>query len=56
MGSYMITLITFYFILWVIFGGMMYISFIIEILCMHFHNCTGHPAGFRIPAYMVPNI
>ncbi len=56
MSSYMNTLITFYFILWIIFVGMMHISFILEILCMYFYNCAGHPAGFGIPTYVVPNI
>jgi hypothetical protein len=51
----MITLITFYFKLWILFASMMYISFIIEILCMYFHNSPCHPAGFGIPAYMISN-
>jgi len=56
MGSNMIAFITFYFILRVIFVRMMDISFILEIFCMYFYNCTGNPASFRIPTYMVANI
>src|SRR5450631_870987 len=53
MGGNVITLVTFYFILRIFFGGMMRISLMSEILGMYFHNCACHPAGFRIPAYMI---
>jgi len=55
MSRNMITFVAFYFKLRIIFGSMMSISFIVEIFCMYFYNCACHPAGFRIPAYMISN-
>jgi hypothetical protein len=45
--------ITFDFVLWLIFAGMMNVAFVIHILGMHSHDFAPDPASFRIPTDMI---
>lgn len=53
MHGNVVGLAAFDFVLRIFRGGMMGISFVIEILYVNFHNRSGYMAGLRIPGDMV---
>lgn len=53
MSRNVIRFIAFDLILWFFLCGMMCITFIVEVFCMHFDDRTGNPSCFRIPAYFI---
>src|SRR6185437_6925300 len=52
----MIGFIALDFILRLIRAGMVNVAFVGNVTAMHFDNCPTHPAGFRIPTYMIANL
>jgi hypothetical protein len=44
------------FVLWLIPAGMVNVTFVGNVTSMHFDNFSTHPAGFRIPTYMIANL
>jgi len=53
MGGDVIGFVAFDFILWVVFGGMVGIAFIIEIGSVDLDDCSGYFSGFGVPAYFI---
>jgi hypothetical protein len=45
--------IAFDFVLRLLFARVMDVAFIIHIFGVHAHDFAAHPAGFRIPTYMI---
>jgi hypothetical protein len=56
MSRNMISLAAFDLILRIIFCGVMYITFVIEVLAVHFDDRTGDPPCFRVPAYLIADL
>ena len=56
MGGDVIAFIAFYFVLRIVFRGVMYIAFIAKIFAVDGDNSARHPARFGTPAYMIANL
>jgi hypothetical protein len=56
MSRNMVSLAAFDLILRIIFRGVMYITFVVEVLAVHFDDGTGDPPRFRVPAYLIADL
>ena len=44
------------FILRLVRGGMMYVTFVVDVPSVHFGDFPAHSPGFRIPAHVIANL
>src|SRR5262249_60647340 len=49
----MVGLVAFDFVLGLVLAGVVDVSFVIHVLCMHLDDSPADPSGLRVPAYMV---
>jgi hypothetical protein len=40
-------------VLWVVFGRMMRVTFVVHVLCVNFDDPTPDVSGFRVPGHMI---
>src|SRR5450830_1392543 len=46
-------LVTLDFILRLVRGGMVYVTFVVDVTSVHFDDFPAHPSGFRIPTHVI---
>ncbi len=55
MDSDVIGLTALYLVLWIVLGGVMHVSFVVEILGMQLYDYASYAACLRVPGYAVTN-
>jgi hypothetical protein len=49
----MVSFVAFDLVLRIIYGGVMDVSFVVDVPGMYSNDSTGYPTGFRVPAYVI---